>query len=60
MSVTISRPTGAVIMPDSADGRTTNLRWRTDQIRAALHREWLPGCRGAWSDRLDSMVGGAR
>lgn len=60
MCASSSPPTGLVIKPASAEEDTTDLRQRTDQIRAALHRGWLPSCRGAWQDQQNPTVGGAR
>lgn len=53
---------GAVV-PDTADELITDLRWQAacDQVRAALYREWLPACRGAWRDELLPVpLGGVR
>lgn len=63
MSVTVEPASGpVVIVPDTVDELVTDPGWlaECDQVRAALYREWLPGCRGAWRDRLDVVLGAVR
>lgn len=62
MSVRSGPTAGVLIMPDTVEELVTDPAWLAtcDQVRAALHRKWLPSCRGARRDRLGLITGGVQ
>lgn len=63
MSVTVELASGRVIVPDTVDELVTDPAWQApcDQVRAALHRTWLPVYGGHVRDALAAeRLGDAR
>jgi hypothetical protein len=46
------------IVPDATDGLLTDETRASGDVRAALHREWLPSCSGPWRDELTQRSAG--